>query len=227
MLKKAFLTVALLLALAFPCRAQTYFQLQNKPTLSPTSAAYLYSVYNSAVYKMTLSSVLTWMEANFNLAGAVVNSIPYQSSAGVTGYISPVNNAVMSTGATGIPVESTAVPFANIVPNGGHVLLSSTAPTIASGFGTNPSISNNNGTASFTVNVGTGGSAATGVITLPTATTGWNCFCNDISTYSSTVFQCRQTASAQTTATIGEFTTAAASHAWASGDTVAVSCFAY
>lgn len=227
MLKKAFLTVALILALALPCTAQTYFQLQKKPTLSPTSTAYLYTVYNSAVYKMTLSSVLTWTEANFNLAGAVVNSIPYQSAAGVTSYISPVNNAVMSTDATGVPSMSTSVPFANIVPNGGHLLASSTAPTIASGFGSNPSIPNNNGTAAFTVNVGTGASASSGVITLPTATTGWICTCNDTSTFSSSVFACRQSGSSQTTATLTEYTNAAATHAWASGDVLAVSCFAY
>jgi hypothetical protein len=55
------------------------------------------------------------------------------------------------------------------------LLISSTAPTIASGFGTSPSIPNNNGTTAFTVNVGTGGAATSGVITMPAATTGWVC----------------------------------------------------
>ena len=107
------------------------------------------------------------------------------------------------------------------------MLLSSTAPTISSGFGTSPSIASNNGTAAFTVNVGTGGTASSGVIGLPTATTGWNCFCNDITTFSATVFLCRQTASSTTSATIGQFTPAAVAQAWVASDIVRVSCFAY
>jgi hypothetical protein len=56
-----------------------------------------------------------------------------------------------------------------------HIFVSGTAPTIASGFGTTPSIPNNNGTAAFTVNVGTGGAASSGVITMPAAAVGWAC----------------------------------------------------
>ena len=57
----------------------------------------------------------------------------------------------------------------------GRLIYSGTAPTVASGFGTSPSIPNSNGTFVFTVNVGTGGVATSGVITMPTATTGWGC----------------------------------------------------
>lgn len=57
----------------------------------------------------------------------------------------------------------------------GKVLTVATAPSIASGFGSSPSIVASNGTAAFTVNVGTGGAASSGVITMPTATTGWLC----------------------------------------------------
>jgi hypothetical protein len=59
--------------------------------------------------------------------------------------------------------------------NNNHIWISDVAPSIASGFGGTPSIVANNGTAAFTVNVGTGGSASSGVITMPTATTGWSC----------------------------------------------------
>jgi hypothetical protein len=113
-----------------------------------------------------------------------------------------------------------AIKFSNI-------LMSPTAPTVSSGFGTSPSIASNNGTAAFTVNVGTGGSATNGVIGLPTATTGWNCFCADITTQSSTVFSCKQTGSSTTTATIGNFNTSGAAAAWVASDIVRVSCFAY
>lgn len=107
-----------------------------------------------------------------------------------------------------------------------NLLISGAAPTISSGFGTSPSISANNGTAAFRVNVGTGGAATTGVVGLPTATTGWNCTCTDITTASTTVFLCKQTASSTTTATIGNFNTAGAAAAWVASDIVAMSCFA-
>lgn len=106
------------------------------------------------------------------------------------------------------------------------LLISATAPTISSGFGTSPTISVNNGTASFRINVGTGGTASTGVIGLPTSTTGWNCFCDDMTTTSATVFMCKQTASTTTTASIAQFTTAAIAGAWVASDILLVSCFA-
>lgn len=49
-----------------------------------------------------------------------------------------------------------------------------TAPTVSSA-GSSPSVPASNGTAAFTVNVGTGGAATTIVMTMPTATTGWAC----------------------------------------------------
>lgn len=101
--------------------------------------------------------------------------------------------------------------------NTGGMLISSTAPTISSGFGTSPSIVSSNGTASFRVNVGTGGAATSGVIGLPTATNGWNCQVADMTTNVAT----RQSASTTTTAT---FTAAAA---WTASDILTVSCFAF
>ena len=108
-----------------------------------------------------------------------------------------------------------------------QLLISGTAPTISSGFGTSPSVSANNGTAAFRVNVGTGGTASSGVIGMPTAASGWNCFCTDITTNSATVSQCKQTASSTTTATVGNFTDLAVAAAWAASDVLSVSCYAY
>lgn len=106
------------------------------------------------------------------------------------------------------------------------VLISATAPTISSGFGTGASVTANNGTAAFRIGVGTT-SATTGVIGLPTATTGWNCFCDDITTNSTAISNCKQTASATTTATIGNFSDLAVGTAWADNDVLVVSCFAF
>ena len=84
------------------------------------------------------------------------------------------NNAIVQT-ITASGVAVTGAISATTTYGYTHILSSATAPTISSGFGSSPSILNNNGTAAFTVNVGTGGSASSGVITMPTATTGWAC----------------------------------------------------
>ena len=73
-------------------------------------------------------------------------------------------------------IQAFSGQFTNILSTSSFaVLYSSTAPSISSGFGSSPSIAHNNGTGGFTVNVGTGGSASSGVITMPTTTTGWAC----------------------------------------------------
>lgn len=56
----------------------------------------------------------------------------------------------------------------------GNLAVSATAPTVTSA-GTSPSVTANNGSLTFRINVGTGGTATTIVLALPTATTGWNC----------------------------------------------------
>jgi hypothetical protein len=108
-----------------------------------------------------------------------------------------------------------------------NMLISSTAPTISSGFGTSPSITANNGPVAFRVNVGTGGTAGTGVIGLPTAATGWNCFCNDMTNTVVATFLCKMITSTTTTATLVTITPASVLGAWVASDILAVSCFAY
>lgn len=108
-----------------------------------------------------------------------------------------------------------------------NLLISATAPTISSGFGTSPSVPTNNGPAAFTVNVGSGGAANSGIIGLPAATNGWTCRVTDLSTMSSTVFVTKQTASSTTSATIGNFDNTGAAAAWAASDILSVSCLAY
>lgn len=100
---------------------------------------------------------------------------------------------------------------------GANLLLSGNAPTISSGFGTSPSVASSNGSATFRVNVGTGGVATSGVIGLTAATTGWNCQVTDMTNNTVT----RETASTTTTVTV----TAAA--AWAASDILIFNCAAY
>ena len=107
-----------------------------------------------------------------------------------------------------------------------NLLWSSTAPTISSGFGTGASVSLNNGTAAFRVNVGTGGTASSGVVGLPAAANGWNCFATDITTQSTSVFMTKQTGSTTTTATFTNYNTAGAATAWVASDILAINCSA-
>ena len=138
----------------------------------------------------------------------------------------PIGSTTASSGAFTTLAATSTSSLAQINENS-KLLISPTAPTISSGFGTGASITANNGTSAFTLNVGTGGTANSGVVGLPTATTGWNCFVNDLTTTSTSVFLTKQTASTTTSATLTNYSTAAAATAWAASNILAVSCFAY
>lgn len=108
-------------------------------------------------------------------------------------------------------------------------LFTNKLPVIASGFGTSPSVITPNGNAVFTVNVGTGGTATNGVITMDTATTGWECHTNNITASAghradNTV----QTASTTTSVTIENQTkSTGAAVAWTASDVVRLICQAF
>lgn len=107
---------------------------------------------------------------------------------------------------------------------------SATAPTISSGFGTTPAIAANNGTAAFTVDVGTGGVATSGVVGLPTAATGWVCSVTNRTAVLGNVGDAHtvQIATTTTTATLENQTiSTGAALAWTASDILAVSCFGY
>jgi hypothetical protein len=107
------------------------------------------------------------------------------------------------------------------------------APTIASGFGTSPSIVASNGTAVFTLNVGTGGVASDGVITMPAATTGWACQLENrtaVAGGSGTRADVRtgQSASTTTSVTLVNYTISSGSAiAWADSTVLVLQCMGY
>lgn len=117
------------------------------------------------------------------------------------------------------------------IPDGGGfamtaLALSPTAPTIASGFGTTPSIPNANGTAAFTVNVGTGGVASSGVLTFPTAATGWVVDCTNITNAATSVTA--QTAGTTTSVTLANYSrTTGLLTAWVASDVLRCKAMAY
>ena len=111
----------------------------------------------------------------------------------------------------------------------GKLLFSDTAPTVASGFGTSPSISASNGGTVVLVNVGTGGTATADVLTMPAASTGWNCQVNNITAAAAHVaYNTRQITSSTTTVGIENQTTSTgAAVAWGASDIVRMICAAY
>jgi len=98
------------------------------------------------------------------------------SVAGVAaaGAASPYNPS--SVAITGGTITASTINATTSQSLNGNLIMSATAPTILNGFGTGASISQANGTAAFTINVGTGGTSATGTIIMPAAPTGWVCF---------------------------------------------------
>jgi len=104
--------------------------------------------------------------------------------------------------------------------------VSTTAPTIVSGFGTSPAIATSPQSYAFKITVGTGGAASSGVIGFPTGitTVGWSCNGNDITTQSTTVFSLKQTGNNATQAGIANYTTAGIAGAWVAGDILLISC---
>jgi hypothetical protein len=50
------------------------------------------------------------------ILGGLANDLPYQAGAGTTGFIAPVDNAVLTTGAGGVPAESTTLPSGLTIP---------------------------------------------------------------------------------------------------------------
>lgn len=112
--------------------------------------------------------------------------------------------------------------------NAGHIMIAANAPTIAGAGcgGSGATIIVNNGSSAFKVGVGaTPGSACT--ITLPAATTGWNCSASDITTQSTAVSMQRQTGAESTTSVIiTNFSDLTVATAFVASDVLKVICFA-
>jgi hypothetical protein len=130
------------------------------------------------------------------------------------------------TAASAAKITALTLSTSLATTSAGHILFSSVAPTIVTGGcgGTGASISSNNGTSSFRVNVGTS-NTGTCTITMPTSTTGWNCSANDLTTKSTAVSQTQQTsASTQTSLVLQNYTDLTAAGAWTDSDTLNVTC---
>jgi len=153
---------------------------------------------------------------------------------GASSSVAIFQNGGMDTGGLDIIANAGVIDIAsNTVFSGtsfsvlGDALFFSTAPTIASGFGTSPSISASNGTAAFSIHIGTGGTSSTGTLNMPTATDGWVCDAADITTQSASVFYTKETGDSASTVVLTQYNDTATATAWVAGDTVLVKCSAY
>ena len=135
----------------------------------------------------------------------------------------------VSTGSNNISLNASppASGTSNWLNIGSGVMETLAAPTISSGFGTSPSVANGTSSASFTVNVGTGGTATSGVIAFPTAAPhGWNCHAVDNTDVGTIETECVTTST--TTATCTSYSrTAGTALAWSASDILGFTCAAY
>lgn len=102
---------------------------------------------------------------------------------------------------------------------------SNTAPTI-SGFGTSPSVTANNGTSAFSINVGSGGTASTGTITFPTAANHW--VCQFVEASNAPTLVTAQTGGTSTTVAVTNYSrTTGLATAWSANDILYAMCSAF
>jgi hypothetical protein len=105
-------------------------------------------------------------------------------------------------------------------------IATSSPPSISSGFGTAPSIANYNGSLVYVINVGTGGTASSGVIAMPyTSSHGLIAICNDVGNTAG--LHTYQTASTTSTLTLTCQNSAGAAAAWAASTLVYVIAMGY
>ena len=107
------------------------------------------------------------------------------------------------------------------------LLMSSGVPAVASGFGTGAAVISNNGTATFRVNVGTT-PGNTGVITMPSATNGWNVQVTNLTSMTTSQFITKQVGvGSSTSVTIGNYTDVGGAGPWLSNDILAINALAF
>lgn len=180
------------------------------------------NIYFGTIYDTT--NAITWNNsiASRNLAwgrfdGTITDSFAGNNwfnlaGTGPTAQLLAFNTMLATFGAT-------ATFNANIDING-KFWNGAGAPTIAAAGcgGSGASISANSGTNSFDINVGTAPASTGCTVTMPAATTNWNCAVNDFTTISTSVFVQKQISSTTTSVVFQNFSDAAVATAPTAGD---------
>jgi len=105
-------------------------------------------------------------------------------------------------------------------------LMSSTNPSIGSGFSSGTPKIVANGTAAFSITIGSGPGHA-GTINFPPAAHGWICQAQDLTTHSTAVAQTIQTVSTRSSCTLTQFSAAMTPSNWLANDVLLVHAYAY
>ena len=138
-----------------------------------------------------------------------------------------LGQVIISQGAATAPIWSAALRVSSISLTA-NLTFSGTAPTVGAGCGTTPAITGT--AAAFRLDVGTGGTATDCTLTLPTATTGWNCSVENLTaTLANRMDQRTVQVSSTTTAAVIENQTIStgAALAFTASDIVAGTCTAF
>lgn len=173
-----------------------------------------------ALISTSTSGVAAW-QVPVTITGDL--SVTATGGATVTGIQGNAVTAV--TGSGGIVMENVSPVVATGISIGNALTFSAAVPTIASGFGSGASITTGTDT-SFVINVGTGGSATSGVVAMnATAANGWNCSATDQSTPAT--MTTKAISSTTTAVTFNNYLVlTATAGAWTASDLVAAQCSA-
>lgn len=181
----------------------------------------------ASVAKLTAAGALTitgpiTCGANSGTSCQIVMNGGTSSASSLT--VSPTGATITAGGAFAAAASLAAATAYNL---NGRLMVSATAPTIATGGcgGSGASITHSNGTAAFEINVGATPTSAGCTITMPGAPISWVCNANDQTTQSATVFVQKQTGADSTTSvTIQTFAATGSANAPTASDIYHLAC---
>ncbi len=194
----------------------------NQPSklLSSTALNAGVNLYNNS---------LTTIGWHLGLVGGQAYNVMYSPTNhgfGVAHYTPSALPTLQSNFTYDFTVSDTAINMLEPVQLSGSLMISTTAPTVASGFGTGASVVFANGTGAFRINVGTGGAASSGVITMPLAAHGWSCKVVDVTNNATSESEAFSTSAVSVTVDNYVRTTGIAGP-WAASDLLELSCTGY
>ena len=162
--------------------------------------------------------------ANGGTAGQIILNGSTSGSATIT---ANATAGTVTVGGAGTLTVST-INANSLYSLNGRNWAANTAPTISSGFGTSPTIVTSNGSITARINVGTGGTASSGVLAMGTVTNNWNCQVYNLTAHAGNrVDDTVMTASTTNSVTVQNQTkSTGAALAWTASDIVVVNCAA-
>lgn len=145
----------------------------------------------------------------------------------IGGTAAMATTATTATNQSGGTVAATTANASTSYSLNGNLLASATAPTITGGFGTSPSMTMVNGTSTFGVQIGSGGTSFNGTFTMPPAPNGWSCMVNQQNGYQPNSIT-KQNGGTTTQVSISNYSiSTGASLAWIANSIYELNCIAF